>query len=192
MKVRILAALGVALCCVGGAAAQTAEQEAALGRLVVDARPWAADPVVTSAVITQNLETEGLGRGKLEALDSAWRNQLGADTAPMSRDVAENPASAMLAWLRDSSDGVITQITLFDNAGLLVAMSDPAADYWRGDEAVFLEIVGRGPDALFIGSPTRDADAGAERIEASFVVRNSETQTPIGVVILTVDPGRLE
>jgi len=112
---------------------------------------WASNPVLIAAVRAQNAHHAAIDQARIDALDTAWRAEVGAASTPTISPVLSNPAAEFLRKQVAESDGVITELFIMDHVGLNVAASAITSDMWQGDEAKFTESFGKGAQAVHIG-----------------------------------------
>jgi hypothetical protein len=147
----------------------------------------AQDPVLAGAIAAQNARTSGLPQSEIDALDSAWRAEVGAADTPTITPVLENDAAAMLRERVAASGGTITEIFAVDERGLNVAASAVTSDYWQGDEAKFTETFPVGAGAVHFGEVEFDESTQTFQGQISFTVSDPATGAPIGAVTVGVD-----
>ena len=180
----LAAALGAAAAAPAAAdeftAAMQAFYEAELASL-------AQDPVLAGAIAAQNARTAGLPQSEIDALDGAWRAEVGAADTPTITPVLENDAAAMLRARVAASGGMITEIFAVDERGLNVAASAVTSDYWQGDEAKFTETYPMGAGAVHFGEVEFDESTQTFQGQISFTVSDPATGAPIGAVTVGVD-----
>jgi len=153
--------------------------------------PWASDPVLVAAILAQNSETSGLSQADIDAMDTAWRSEVGTSEAPTITPVLEHPASDFLRAHVAASGGAITEIFAMDARGLNVAASDVTSDYWQGDEAKHSETYGAGPGALHLSDVEFDESTQSYQGQISFAVTDPATGAVIGAVTVGVDADAL-
>lgn len=147
---------------------------------------WAQDADLISAVKAQNAETEGLSDADIDAMDKAWRAEVGADASPTIDKVAAVDASAKLVELREASEGLVTEIFIMDAKGLNVAMSDVTSDYFQGDEAKWQETFLKGADAVHLGEVELDESTQTYQTQISVSLADPETGDAIGAMTVGV------
>ena len=144
-------------------------------------------PEIVDAVKAQNAETAAYDAARVEALDQAWRAQLGKAERPLIAETLDRPASRYLAAARDNSGGLFTEIIVMDAKGLNVAQSDPTSDYWQGDEAKWLETYARGKDAVHISEIEKDESTQARQSQVSRTIADPATGEPIGAITVGIN-----
>lgn len=151
----------------------------------------AAEPALIAAVQERNAGPD-LSAQEIEALDLAWRAQVGAAAAPLIEAVTAVPASARLREMRDASQGLLTEIILMDRHGLNVAVSDVTSDYWQGDEAKWIETYRAGPGSLHVSEIEFDESTQAYQAQVSMPVSDPGTGALLGAVTFGVNVEYLE
>ncbi|MBX2855969.1 MAG: hypothetical protein KTR21_13345 [Rhodobacteraceae bacterium] len=165
----------------------------ALGALANDkVRAIAADPVVIAAVKAQNEKHAALVQDEIDAMDKAWRAEVGAADTPTITPVLEHEASEALAAARDESEGLFTEIFVMDDKGLNVAASDVTSDYWQGDEAKWQETFSKGPDAVHLSEVELDESTQSYQSQVSVAVVDPDSGDAIGAVTFGVNVEYLE
>jgi len=147
----------------------------------------ATNQAIIDAVNSQNTATAGYSLADIEALDKAWRAEVGTSNTPTISPVLDNTTSAMLREQVSEFGGQITEIFIMDAQGLNVAASSVTSDYWQGDEAKHSETYGVGPDALHISEIELDESTQRYQGQISFPVVDPSTGQPIGAITVGVD-----
>ena len=155
-------------------------------------RAIAANPVVIAAVRAQNEKHAGLTQDQIDAMDQAWRAEVGAAATPTITPVLEHEASQELATARDESEGLFTEIFVMDDKGLNVAASDVTSDYWQGDEAKWQETYAKGADAVHLSEVELDESTQSYQSQVSVAVVDPESGAAIGAVTFGVNVEFLE
>jgi hypothetical protein len=150
-------------------------------------RSWAASPVLVDAINGQNARTSGYSQAEIDALDSAWRNEVGTAATPTLTPVLENAASDFLREQVKQSRGRITEVFVMDAQGLNVAASAATSDMWQGDEAKFQQTYPVGPDAAHFGDVEMDASTQTYQAQISLTIVDPATGAPIGAMTVAVD-----
>lgn len=148
---------------------------------------WMSDPVLIDAINNQNATTTGYDQARIDALDLAWRAEVGTDSAPTITPVLKNAAADRLRALVEASGGRITEIFVMDGVGLNVAASATTSDYWQGDEAKFTETHGAGPDAVHFGEVEFDESSQQYQGQISVTITDPGTGAAIGAMTVGVD-----
>ncbi|WP_138423212.1 cache domain-containing protein [Maritimibacter alexandrii] len=149
--------------------------------------PWATDPVLVDAIRAQNEAHAGLTQANIDAMDQAWRNEVGqADTPTISR-VIDSAASDFLRARVDASAGAITEVFIMDDHGLNVAASATTSDFWQGDEAKFSETYGVGADARHFSEIEKDESTRSYQGQASFAITDPDSGEVIGAMTVGIN-----
>lgn len=175
-------AFAVCLALTGGAAAadqygevmQTYARENILG--------WASDPVLIGAVRQQNQTTSSYSQSQINALDTAWRQEVGRPDRPTIDPVLNNATSDFLRARVAESGGVMTEAFVMDGVGLNVATSSTTSDYWQGDEAKHSETYGTGGAAVHIGNIEYDDSTQSYQGQVSVTLVDPASGAVIGAV----------
>ncbi len=148
---------------------------------------WANAQVLVDAVNAQNVQTAGYDMARIDALDKAWRAEVGLADTPTISPVIENVAADFLRQQVASSGGQITEIFVMDAQGLNVAASDVTSDFWQGDEAKHSETFGAGGNGFHISDIELDDSTQRYQGQVSFTLVDPVTGTPIGAVTVGID-----
>ena len=148
---------------------------------------WANAQVLVDAVNAQNTTTAAYTQSQIDALDTAWRAEVGTSSTPTITPVLENVAAAFLRERVTGSGAAITEIFVTDAQGLNVAASDMTSDYWQGDEAKHSETFGQGTSGFHISDVELDESTQRYQAQVSFTLVDPSTNEPIGAVTVGVD-----
>ncbi|MEL7105050.1 MAG: hypothetical protein AAGM21_03960 [Pseudomonadota bacterium] len=148
---------------------------------------WANDPMLIAAVAAQNETTGAYTQGDIDALDQAWRSEVGAADQPTITPVVTNEVAEFLRQQVAASGGSITEIFVMDARGLNVAASAATSDFWQGDEAKHAETFGAGADAVHFSEIEFDESSQSYQAQISFTLADPATGAPIGAVTVGVD-----
>jgi len=148
---------------------------------------WLENSVIVDAINAQNTSTLAYDQSRIDAMDQAWRAEVGTDNAPTITPVLTNSASDHLRMLVDSSGGRITEIFVMDGVGLNVAASSTTSDYWQGDEAKFTETHGAGPGVVHFGEVEFDESSQSYQGQISVTITDPKTGEAIGAMTVGID-----
>lgn len=148
---------------------------------------WAQSDVLVRAITEQNMRTAAYDQARIDALDQAWRAEVGAADTPTITPVLTHAASDFLREQVASSGGAITEVFVMDAHGLNVAASDVTSDFWQGDEAKFTETHGVGPGAIHIGDVEFDESTQRYQGQVSVTIVDPATGRPIGAMTVGID-----
>ena len=146
----------------------------------------ASNPVVLDAVTLQNSQTKDYDQAEIDRLDQQWRSEVGSSPAPLIDDLLGRAASAYLAEVQETSEGLITEIFAMDAKGLNVAQSSITSDYWQGDEEKWQGSFGAGADAVVIGEIEEDESTQTFQSQVSITVVD-QNGNPIGAMTFGVN-----
>lgn len=152
-----------------------------------EVRGWASDPVLVEAITTQNAVTGGYSDAEIDALDQAWRSEVGAAASPTISPVLENAAADFLRGRVAASGGRITEVFVMDARGLNVAASHVTSDYWQGDEAKHSETYGAGAGAVHFSEIELDESTQRYQGQISLTIVDPATGAPVGAMTIGVD-----
>lgn len=148
---------------------------------------WAESAVLVDAISAQNSATAAYGQADIDALDAAWRAEVGAGDTPTITPVLENAAADFLRQQVEASGGQITEIFIMDARGLNVAASGVTSDFWQGDEDKFTRTHGSGAGAVFIDEVEFDESSQRYQGQISLTISDPATGQPIGAMTVGVD-----
>lgn len=159
--------------------------------LTTNVTMWVNDPVLVSAIRSANSVTAGYGLEQINAMDQAWRAEVGTATTPTITPVLNNEAAAFLRNIVDASEGTITEVFIMDGVGLNVAASGVTSDMWQGDEAKFTSTYAVGSDAIHISEVEFDESSQSYTGQISMTITDPDTGAPVGAITVGVNPERL-
>lgn len=146
-----------------------------------------ASPVVVEALKARNAANAGVDQAAIDKLDATWRAEVEAGGGPMVAETLASPVSEALRKIQAAHGGLLTELFVMDNLGLVVGESDPTSDYWQGDEAKWSRTYPVGPAALFIDEVEFDDSTQTMQAQASFTIADPATGAAIGAVTVGVN-----
>jgi hypothetical protein len=181
--------VSLALCLgLAGTAVQAADYTPAMqSYLESDIMAWAADPVILEAIRAQNAVTAGYDQGQIDALDTAWRAEVGTAAMPTITPVLTSAAAEFLRDKVKASGGAITEIFLMDARGLNVAVSDTTSDFWQGDEDKFTMTFPKGAGAVHLGEVEMDESSQRYQGQISITIADPATGEVLGAMTVGLD-----
>lgn len=153
--------------------------------------PWASSDVLIDAVRAQNGTTAAYTQADIDALDAAWRAEIGQTDRPTIDPVVNNAASDFLRDRVAAAGGTITEVFVMDARGLNVAASDVTSDYWQGDEAKFSETFPNGAGASHISEVEYDESTQTYQAQISFPIVDPASNEVVGVATVGVNADAL-
>ncbi|MGQ3049370.1 MAG: substrate-binding periplasmic protein [Niveispirillum sp.] len=99
---------------------------------------------------------------------------------PLVAGLRDHPLSAALYRLRAASGGMVSEILLFDGAGMAVASDPLSSDLWQADERKFSMTVAKGPDTAFIDNIAFDQSTSQFSVQISFAVGGDPSAPSLG------------
>jgi len=154
-------------------------------------KTWANSAVIVAAVKAQNTKNSGLSQDDIVKLDKKWRAETKGSNRPMIDEVMSNEMSAHLKGIKESGQGLYTEIFVMDNRGLNVGQSDVTSDYWQGDEAKWQKTYSAGAEAVHIGKIEKDESTQQFQAQVSVSIVDPTTKKPIGAVTVGVNADEL-
>ena len=180
--------LALALGCTAGTGAMADEFAPAMkSYLDTQIATWANDPVLLNAIRTQNAANAALTQADIEALDLAWRAEVGTAATLIITPVLDNAASAFLRDRVAAPGGAITEAFIMDAHGLNVAASDVTSDYWQGDEEKFSETFPKGANAIHISDVEMDESTQTFQGQISLTITDPTTNEVLGAMTVRVN-----
>ena len=147
---------------------------------------WMSNSVLVDAINSQNTTTLSYDQARIDALDQAWRAEVGTD-GPTITPVLNNAAAQVLRDIVEASGGRVTEIFVMDGVGLNVAASATTSDYWQGDEAKFQKTHGMGPGSVHFGEVEFDESSQQYQGQISVTIVDPATGQAIGAMTVGVD-----
>lgn len=154
-------------------------------------QPWASEQMIIDAINAQNAATAGYDAAQIEALDQAWRTEVGAGSTPTIDPVLMNGTSQ---WLRSQVElmgGAVTEVFVMDMHGLNVAASDVTSDYWQGDEAKYQQTYLVGPGAVHMSEIEFDESSQSYQAQVSIAITDPATGKVIGAMTVGINADAL-
>ena len=148
---------------------------------------WASNQMLIDAVNAQNAQTSGYSLDQIDALDKAWRAEVGQASTPTISPVLDNSVSAFLRDQVNGFGGRVTEIFVMDAQGLNVAASDVTSDYWQGDEEKHSQTYVVGPGAVHVADVELDESTQRYQGQVSFTLVDPATGQAVGAVTVGVD-----
>ncbi|MEL6644959.1 MAG: hypothetical protein AAFQ79_13585 [Pseudomonadota bacterium] len=155
--------------------------------LETDIRAWANSQLLVEAIRDQNATTTAYSQADIDALDQAWRAEVGAADTPTIEPVINNAASDFLRGIVAEAGGTITEIFVMDARGLNVAASSVTSDFWQGDEAKFTETFPSGPSGVHFSEIEFDESSQSYQGQISIAIVDPGSQEVVGAMTVGVD-----
>jgi hypothetical protein len=143
---------------------------------------WLMEPVLVSAIRSQNAVNSDITQAQIDAKDLQWRAEVDTDTRPLVNSVLMSEAAKFLRARVDEAQDTITEVFVTDAHGLNVAMSVATSDYWQGDEEKFTETFSKGNGAMHMSNLAVDASTGLYQVQVSFTLTDPDSNEPIGSI----------
>jgi hypothetical protein len=148
---------------------------------------WSQSAEIVAAIHDQNAENAGLDQAQIDALDLAWRAEIGTSSTPTIDPVLQSAAADFLRGRVDASGGRITEVFIMDRHGLNVAASAMTSDMWQGDEAKFTETYSMGAGAVHFSDVELDESTQRYQAQISVTIVDPSSGEPIGAMTVGVD-----
>lgn len=144
-------------------------------------------PDVLNALRMQNQQNDTLTQEAVDAMDQAWRAQVGAASSPQIDAVLATPISAYLQAAKGSFSGLVTEVFIMDSKGLNAAQSDMTSDLWQGDEEKWLLTYGMADGTIHISEVELDESTQTYQSQVSFPINDPDTGEALGAVTFGID-----
>lgn len=151
---------------------------------------WLSDPLVAREINAQNGRNSGMSEADIIKLDKQWRAETSASETPMINATLGNALSKYLRGVKESSEGLYTEIFVMDAKGLNVGQSDATSDYWQGDEAKWQKTFPMGAGAIHVGDIEMDESTQQFQAQVSQSVVDASGKV-IGAVTVGVNVDEL-
>jgi hypothetical protein len=148
---------------------------------------WSQSAEIVGAIQGQNVENAAMDQAGIDALDLAWRAEIGTNATPTIDPVLQSAAAEFLRSRVDASGGRITEVFIMDQHGLNVAASAMTSDMWQGDEAKFTETYSVGAGAVHFSEVELDESTQRYQAQISLTIVDPATGGPIGAMTVGVD-----
>lgn len=155
--------------------------------LDAEIRNWSHAGEIVAAIAAQNDANSALTQTDVDAMDAAWRSEIGSGSTPTIDAVLENAAADFLRTQVAASGGRITEVFIMDNHGLNVAASSMTSDMWQGDEAKFIETYSVGADAVHFSDVELDESTQRYQAQISMTIIDPDSGQPIGAMTIGID-----
>ena len=155
--------------------------------LETEIRGWAQDAILIEAVRAQNSVTSAYSQEDIDALDAAWRAEVGLADRPTIEPVLGNAASDFLRDVIAEAGGTMTEVFVMDARGLNVATSDVTSDFWQGDEEKYSETFLKGAGAVHLGEVEFDESTQTYQGQISLSLVDPVSNELIGAMTVGVD-----
>lgn len=106
---------------------------------------------------------------------------------PLVQRLWDHPLTAHLRQLRIASGELVTEIMLFDQAGVAIAADPMPSDLWQADEPKYSRTVAQGPTAYFVDAISFDQSTAHFSVQVSFAIAGSAPDSVIGGVTIGLD-----
>lgn len=169
------------------AIAQDAHVKPVTDYAIANIKPWLSDSIVVNAVKAQNVANAKLKNYEINKLDNGWIDR---SDKKLIDSKMNNELSTFLKKKKESGNGVIFEIFVFDSKGLNVGQTDLTQDYNQGDEAKYWKTFQVGPDAIFVDKVEKDG--GKNISQVSLTIKDPATGQPIGAVTVGIDMDKLK
>ncbi|WP_445376638.1 hypothetical protein [Niveispirillum fermenti] len=145
-----------------------------------------ADPILLDGVRSASAGNDDWPPALIAERDNQWRLQAKRGVGPLLDQVLGGPLSRQLVLLRLPLAGLLADLALMDDRGLLIAATRLTSDYDQSDEPKFMETLPAGPGAILVEPPAYDELADDYVIAASITLTDPWTGRPIGVLTANI------
>ena len=144
-----------------------------------------AAPVI-EAVRAQNSDNGAVDSSAIDALDNAWRAEVGASARPMIDEILARPGSDWLRAQADGMEGLITEVFVTDQHGLNVIQSSVTSDYWQGDEDKWQQAYGKPDGTVHFGDVEFDESTQTYQSQISMPINDPDNGSPLGAITVGI------
>lgn len=141
---------------------------------------------IMPALQAQNVRHQALTHDDILRLDAVWSGADAPERNTLQDAVLKSSLSQQLRQLKQQSDGIIAELFVMDNRGLLLGSTDKSSDYWQGDEAKFTESYGRGKQDAFIDKVRFDRSSRMFLSQVSTALLDAQGSA-IGAVMIGIN-----
>lgn len=96
--------------------------------------------------------------------------------------VRDHSLSAAFARVRQANGDRVSEILLFDAAGVAVASDPLSSDLWQADERKFAMTIPNGPDTVFIDTISFDQSTSQFSVQVSFTIAGEQPGAVLGAL----------
>lgn len=148
-------------------------------------------PELVAAAIQANTDRSAINQAEIDALDAAWRAEVGTATTPAITPVLSNSAADFLRTQIEASGGKMVEAFITDAVGLNVAAAAATSDMWQGDEDKFTKVYGAGPDAVLFGEVEMDESTQAYQAQISIPLIDPASNVVVGTLTVAINADAL-
>lgn len=160
-----------------------ADQRARAERVIRDlSREVLADPTILAGLRRESAANDALTGAMIASRDEAWRKQAKRGRGPLVEGVMGNPVSRQLALLRLPRSGLVADLMLMDDKGLLIGATRLSSDYDQSDETKYQRTFPDGSEALIVEPPAYDESVDDYVLAVSMTLTDPEGDKPLGVL----------
>lgn len=148
-------------------------------------------PELVTAAMQANTDRAGVNQAEIDALDAAWRAEVGTTTTPTITPVLSNSAADFLRAQIEASGGKMVEAFITDAVGLNVAAAAATSDMWQGDEDKFTKVYANGPDAVLYGEVELDESTQVYQAQISVPLIDPASNAVVGTLTVAVNADAL-
>lgn len=148
--------------------------------------PKLNESVLIDALISGNNVTKDYDTTRIDQLDNTWKLEAKSEKLPpdgVIASVEKNEASSRLRNILAESNGLISEIVVFDQKGLNVAQAKPTSDFWQGDEPKYVQTVGSKTLELHFDEIKFDESSGKFQTQISRSITNLQGEIIGGITV---------
>lgn len=148
--------------------------------------------VALISLAAQNERFGAIDPAEIESLDAKWRAETESNNQPLIAQLMGNPLSSYLIRKKAESNGLFSEIFVFDARGMNVGQSSVTSDYWQGDEDKYLETFAKGAEAVFVDEVEYHEETRQRRQQVSFTIVDPASGEPVGAATVEINVDELE
>ncbi|OYQ33715.1 hypothetical protein CHU95_15305 [Niveispirillum lacus] len=154
-------------------------------RIAIEAAQQVRDQVLASPLLISSLQASWAidGAKSVQQImdeDHRFQKNRANPNEPLVSSVVDHPLSDAFTRIRRESGGAVSEILLFNAAGVAVASSPLSTDLWQADERKFSMTVPNGPDTVFVDNIAFDQSTSQFSVQISFTIPGTKPGTVIG------------
>jgi hypothetical protein len=125
---------------------------------------------------------------EIKKLDDLWINAFQSGDYRIKDQLTHQDLSRSLQNIKESSDGMVTEIILTDARGLNLAVTDMTSDFYQGDEEKFIKAKALHSGQYFVDNIAYDASTHMFQVNVSYPLFDSSNNNQfLGVMIIGIN-----
>lgn len=159
------------------------DQRARAERVIRElSRTVLADPIILAGLRQSSEANDTLTGPMIAERDEEWRRQAKRGRGPLVESIMGGPVSRQLSLIRLPRSGLVADLMLMDDKGLLVGATRLSNDYDQSDETKYQHTFPDGPEALIVEMPAYDESVDDYVLAVSITLTDPEGGRSLGVL----------